>query len=444
MPIEDRYRRLPEEANQAFFEWDGEQKAELDCSRITRCSELRRLSTVTQVVTPDDSPQYHTRLTHTLEVAQTGRILTNKFYRDALRDGSIEDLKLQLDENVVVAACLAHDIGHPPFGHVAEIKLDALMRIDDKGETRKTDGFEGNAQSFRIVTTLAIPEWNFKGLGLCRATLCAILKYPNFRDKKLSGGEYGMVPKFGAYRSEDKEFLFARAGRRGPAESLPCLEAQIMNYADDIAYSIFDVIDFYRLLPLDQLLFSEDERQKFLDRWNTRGLKSPPDWLDSEVIVTLVHKWMKERERMSLSARAQQKVRIATTIKDYVNSAKVVKNGDYWNLKRDPFKDGEIDFMKRLVFDYLICNPRLTTIQKGQTDVIEGLFKYYYYSAINGIEDNLPMRYEEEVTNTKESIHNSTRLAADIICGLGDSEAYEMYWRITGSKVAKITEEYDW
>jgi dGTP triphosphohydrolase len=100
--------------------------------------------------------------------------------------------------------------------------------------------------------------------------------------------------------------------------------------------------------------------------------------------------------------------------------------------------------MKRLVFDYLICNPRLTTIQKGQTDVIEGLFKFYYISAINGIEDNLPMRYEEEVSNTKENIHNSSRLAADIICGLGDREAYEMFWRLSGTKVAKIAEEYDW
>jgi dGTP triphosphohydrolase len=153
---------------------------------------------------------------------------------------------------------------------------------------------------------------------------------------------------------------------------------------------------------------------------------------------------MKERERMSLSARAQQKVRIATTIKDNVTAVKLVKTGEYWNLQRDPYKDGEIDFMKRLVFDYLICNPRLTTIQKGQTDVIEGLFKFYYISAINGIEDNLPMRYEEEVSNTKENIHNSSRLAADIICGLGDREAYEMFWRLSGTKVAKIAEEYDW
>jgi dGTPase len=144
MAGDDRYLRFPEEANRPFFEWAGEQDAELDCSRITRSSEFRRLATVTQVVTPEDSPQYHSRLTHTIEVAQIGRMISRKLIRDAERDGSLDELKTQLDENVVESAGLAHDIGHPPFGHIAEVELDKLMRFHfDSNARRDTDGFEG-------------------------------------------------------------------------------------------------------------------------------------------------------------------------------------------------------------------------------------------------------------------------------------------------------------
>jgi dGTPase len=444
MPIEDRYLRWPAEANQPFFEWNGENRAELDYSRIMRSAEFYRLATVTQVVTPDDNPRNRTRLTHTLDVCRIGQILTNYFNRTAQKDGSIEDLQSQLDEYVIAAACLAHDIGHPPYGHIAEILLDALMRVNVKGGIRNTDGFEGNAQSFRIVTKLAIPESYFKGLGLCRATLCAILKYPNLRDSSLIGGESGRVPKFGAYRSEEKEFLFARVGRIGVVETQPSLEAQIMNFADDIAYSIFDVIDFHRYLPLDQLLFNQDERLRFLNRWKTQGSKVPPDWMDSNAVKELAQKWTMEGEWMSHDARVQEKIRIAATIRDYVKSASLVKDGYYWNLHRDPYKDGEIDFMKRLVFDYLICSPRLITIQKGQKVAVETLFNYFFESSINGAKDNLPIRYQEEIANTKDNIHNSSRLAADIICGLGDREAHEMYGRLSGFMVPKISEDYDW
>ena len=103
-----------------------------------------------------------------------------------------------VDPDVVEAACLAHDLGHPPFGHNAE---EVLKKIAGK----TLDGFEGNAQSFRIVTKLAFKSPDHRGLDLTRATLGAILKYPWFR------GENRKLPKkWGAYKSERRDFNHAR------------------------------------------------------------------------------------------------------------------------------------------------------------------------------------------------------------------------------------------
>ena len=131
-----------------------------------------------------------------------------------------------LNADVVEAACLAHDLGHPPFGHIAEQELDRLATAHGL-----PDGFEGNAQSFRIVSSLASASSTGPGLNLTRASLNAILKYPWLR------GEHPKKrDKWGAYGSEREMFLWARAISPSEAnrrfEQSP--EAKITDLADDI------------------------------------------------------------------------------------------------------------------------------------------------------------------------------------------------------------------
>ena len=405
-----------------------------DRDRILYTSAFRRLGGVTQVVASDEGHVFHNRLTHSLEVAQFGRRLAERLIKE---DSPGTQRVGGIDPDVVEAACLAHDLGHPPFGHIAENELDDLVVV-----RRVPGGFDGNAQSFRIVTKLSLQSPNMVGLNLTRATLHAILKYPWLRS---ADGKQHF--KWGAYQTESQELDWATALQKRAGQKSP--EANLMDWADDVTYAVHDATDFYRagLVPLDRLASTNDsaERKRFVravfERHRTAGLELPypAGELEDAFNEAIVFFPLDEPYRGTEFQRSNLRRFTSGLISRHIAA---VSLNDPEGVLVDPERDKEVFMWKQLTWHYVILNPALVTQQYGQRKIIRDLFEIFLKSAASDDAMIFPEAYRELL---KKAASNDlvVRLVADLISSFSEQQAVNLHRRLTGVSLGSVLDHID-
>ena len=409
--------------------------AQVDRDRVQYSSAFARLAEVTQVVSADRGYVFHNRLTHSLKVAQLARRISEKL-RGTQKE---EAAALQApDPDVAEAAALAHDLGHPPFGHIAEKELDRLARKEGL-----QDGFEGNAQSFRIVSKLAVGDAVtadsskipiIRGLNLTRATLSGILKYP------WSHGENpDKKNKWGVYNTERDLFTWVRDGH-SLHPFAKSAEGAIMDWSDDITYAVHDLIDFYCAgqIPLDRLADDNDpaERDSFFSEVFTRCQDLAPRRTKLEKIFKEVLDFFPPDRRYvgTLEQRAGIWQFSTVLISRYVEAISIVmpRAGAKSVVDIKQYAEDEIRMLKELTWHYVILNNELATLQHGQTQTIRTVFETMAAAAKDKSWNLFPPAYQEELEAAKGDSLLQTRVVVDYVASMTEHEVARVYALLTG------------
>jgi len=369
-PSQTRGRRIAQEPSPPRHEH------ERDRDRIVHCSAFRRLVYKTQVFINHEGDLFRTRLTHSLEVAQLGRSAARA---------------LRLNEDLVEAIALAHDLGHTPFGHAGQDALQARMQAHG--------GFEHNLQSLRVVDSLEQRYPDFDGLNLSFETREGILKHCSRRNaQRLTAAE----PDGPARR-------FVHGGQ-------PSLEAQLVNLADELAYTAHDVDDGLRsgLISWQQL-----QEVPLLARWREQVLREHP-----QLQAGNQRRLLAECLRRMLSAQINDLVQSTT---DAVHLAAVMHSDAVRShpcplaCMSDALRD-ETAALKRFLFQALYRHPQVTAMTDRASQAVTELFVAY---------TSAPHEMPEE----HHQRPNLYRAVADYIAGMTDRFALREHHRLTGRRL---------
>lgn len=389
-----------------------------DRDRILYCSAFRRLEGVTQVASASEGHIFHNRLTHSIKVAQVARRLAEYLLADRGADAE------HLNAEVAEAAGLAHDLGHPPFGHAGEKTLDKLVT------RHAVNGFEGNPQSFRIVTRLALRSEEHGGLNLTRGTLAAIMKYPWCRE----GPATTRHKKWAAYEDDTDAFKFAREGQ---PEGVKTLEAQVMDWADDIAYSVHDLEDFVRARLVSWLEIAHRPAvreavvaQAVKQWWDAPGnAKARIEEASERILGGPVELAPTLKDRFT--GMSQHRLELRWFTSSLIGRFVKATNCSDGSLDVPDGRQDEVRFLKAITWTFVISNPALAAQQHGQARILEELFEDLLLGAQKepgGKPDLLPHRARHLVEGGAEP----ARVVVDTIGSLTEEEVLALHRRLRG------------
>ncbi|KZN28573.1 hypothetical protein N480_10810 [Pseudoalteromonas luteoviolacea S2607] len=410
---------------------DNRSPWQIDRSRIIHAAAFRRLQSKTQIMSIGVNDFYRTRLTHSLEVSQIGT-------------GLLRHLKLQNPEfdffpsaSLIETICLAHDIGHPPFGHGGEIALNYLMRHHG--------GFEGNAQTLRIVTKLE-PYSNGYGMNLTRRTLLGFIKYPAYIDQlwhQIPSEERNQrfiytqkwLPAKGVYGNDRDVFEWILAPLSDSDKTrfmsyshlneyksktiYKSLDSAIMEYADDIAYAVHDLEDAIATGTLSERDWYNYAMPAF------KNIASP--WLESN-LTSITHRLFSDDEPLRKDA-------IGELVNIFIINCSLVEREEDFEepLLKNTVKLSQefeeiLKVLKQFVYQRLIREPKMQQIEFSGQNMLIDLFDAFSSDPMRLLPYTAQSNYQ-----VAEDEQAKMRVLADYLSGMTDEYARRCHARLFGS-----------
>lgn len=443
----------------------------MDYARLIHSPSFRRLQGKTQLFPTDENDFFRSRLTHSMEVAQIAKSIAIRLNYNYLLPNK---KPLNIDTDLVEFAALAHDLGHPPFGHIGEKALDEIML--DCG------GFEGNAQTLRILTKIE-KKFLLKdssgflqcGLNLTSRALASILKYDkvikyNRKPTKNSKIDINSIEPFKGYYFTEKDLVRKIKnnviGPKTYKDDFKTIECQIMDIADDIAYSTYDLEDTFKagFMNIFDILYSIDKiidnitfkvNKKFQKEYNIKIDKD----LVKKIINTLFSEIFdfKKFKANDILVNILDEKNILNAFKFFTgvsyNSAKQITEESHYRtiftsrmvgsfIRGVEFKYNnrypsqskvflnqqtllEIEVIKRLIYESQVLSARIKITEIRGKEIVREIFKYL--TNLNG-DELLPPDYRElyEMSNKNDK----KRIICDFIAGMTDRYAIEFYGRL--------------
>ena len=348
-----------------------------DRDRIIHSSAFRRLEYKTQVFVNHEGDMFRTRLTHSIEVAQIGRTIARA---------------LDVNEDLTEAICLAHDLGHTPFGHAGQDALNSCMK--DFG------GFEHNLQSLRIVDLLEERYADFPGLNLTYETREGILKHC----------------------SQKNALGLGELGQRFIKKNKPSLEAQIANIADEIAYNNHDIDDGLRsnLLNIDSLReskFVESNYREVVKKWKDLNERQ----IRHEIVRRMIDYIVSDLIETSKDLIGKYKPASVDSIRECGKSL----------IKMSQTTEKEHNNLKKILRKNLYQHEQVNLMSQRATETVKYLFNIYMEQPIF-LTDELHMKITKD-SHIKDE-QRKARIIADYIAGMTDRFALSEYKRISENK----------
>jgi len=393
---------------------------QIDRDRIIHSSEFRRLQGKTQVFLPGEYDFYRTRLTHSIEVAQIGRSICNYLLS---KEKTFLNEEYYIDADLVESICLAHDLGHPPFGHAGERTLNRLMM--------KHGGFEGNAQTLRLITDIFYRhEDKHRGMNPTRAFLDGILKY------KASFKSFKEPENHFIYEDQKEWIEFVLNKKKLPSEisnpeklnNFQSIECQIMDWADDTAYAINDVVD-----SIAGGFINIEKLTKWQKNNNLNERQSK--------IINEIIEWIKNDK---------YKPRFGAQIGLFVNACslslrktlmdKLTNRYKYKLVIEDDILE-RAKLYKRISVDLVFKSPQIHQVEFKGNKMIESIFNVLFDNYIDSLKEmKLLPDFNDRLIRSERNKNKRIRLVCDYIAGMTDSFAMRNFKRLFDPDYSSITD----